>query len=209
MSGFVETVFGGYATGFVLSLMLGTVFFILLRNSVQYGFRSGLLVATGVILSDVLMIAVAVGSHGVSIWLSQENVKTVVVLIAGNVLLFLGIYLFFFSGQNEQKKVLDWSGSKRGVFFISQGFSLNIINPVNFFGWIAISTMLTVKYDYSLVQKIVFFVSSLAANFINELLITYFARKIKPLATPTNIKRINQISGLVFFIAGIKLLFFP
>ena len=39
--------------------MLGTVFFCLIQNSIDNGFKSGYFIATGVIVSDLLLIVVS------------------------------------------------------------------------------------------------------------------------------------------------------
>ena len=54
-----EILMYGFLTGMVMSVMLGTVFFALVQNSIDYGFRTGIFIALGVIASDLLLITLS------------------------------------------------------------------------------------------------------------------------------------------------------
>jgi len=49
----------GFLTGMVMSMMLGTVFFALVQNSIDNGFRTGVFISMGVITSDIILIALS------------------------------------------------------------------------------------------------------------------------------------------------------
>ena len=53
----INCIWQGLATGFVLSMMLGTVFFALIRNSISFGYTTGVWIALGVILCDSMLIS--------------------------------------------------------------------------------------------------------------------------------------------------------
>ena len=52
-------IFYGFLVGFMLCLTLGTVFFALIQNSVEHGYKSGFSIALGVIISDSILIFIA------------------------------------------------------------------------------------------------------------------------------------------------------
>ena len=54
-----ELILKGIVTGFVLSIMIGPVFFVLLETSIRRGVRSALAVDLGVLISDVIYILIA------------------------------------------------------------------------------------------------------------------------------------------------------
>jgi threonine/homoserine/homoserine lactone efflux protein len=54
-----EIVLYGFLTGMVMSIMLGTVFFALVQNSIDYGFKMGVFISIGVITSDILLISLS------------------------------------------------------------------------------------------------------------------------------------------------------
>ena len=78
-----NVVWEGFVTGMALSLMLGTVFFSLLRNSLQYGYKSGFFIASGVILCDVIFISLALLSEGFAIFRWLQTQFTLVSIING------------------------------------------------------------------------------------------------------------------------------
>ena len=51
----------GFSYGIGLSLMLGTVFFALIKFGLSNGYKAGLAIAAGVIASDILFILLAFG----------------------------------------------------------------------------------------------------------------------------------------------------
>jgi threonine/homoserine/homoserine lactone efflux protein len=55
----LDIILYGLITGMLMSIMLGTVFFALVQNSIDHGFRTGVFIAIGVISSDVLLISLS------------------------------------------------------------------------------------------------------------------------------------------------------
>ncbi len=198
-----NVIWEGLLMGVALSLMLGTVFFALLRNSIQYGHKTGVYIASGVIVCDILFIALGLLSHGFALFL--KTYQTSVSIVGGIILIIMGIFMIVKAHPKmvEGKLISEKSKSKWYYFF--HGFLLNLVNPVNFFSWLTISTMLTVRFNYTITDKLYFFAASLVSIFFVELLIAFGASKIKRLITPQVLKRINQVSGLIFIGIGVKL----
>lgn len=197
-----NAIWQGLLVGMGLSLMLGTVFFSLIQNSISYGERTGVYIALGVIACDIIFISLAILSVGFAKFLSEY--EKAVSIAGGSILVVMGAYSYIKAGANKHGR--DFSGKPNSAtYYFINGFLLNAVNPVNFFSWLAISSMLTVKYHYEFNNKVIFFISSLCSIFLVEVLIAYFASKVKVMATPLVIKRINQFSGIVFIIFGLKL----
>jgi threonine/homoserine/homoserine lactone efflux protein len=55
----LEDIQAAIPMGFLLSFVIGPVFFVLLETSATKGFRAGLLFDLGVIFADVLFLAIA------------------------------------------------------------------------------------------------------------------------------------------------------
>lgn len=197
-----NAVWQGLLVGMGLSLMLGTVFFSLIQNSISYGARTGIYISLGVIICDVIFISLALLSVGFAKFLAEY--ENAVSIGGGSILVIMGASAYVKAGANKQGKDFSSKPNSATYYFIN-GFLLNAVNPVNFFSWLAISSMLTVRYHYELNDKVVFFASSLCSIFLVEILIAYFASRVKVMATPLVIKRINQFSGIVFVIFGLKL----
>lgn len=199
----INCIWQGLATGFVLSMMLGTVFFALIRNSISFGYKTGIWIATGVILCDIMFISLALLSQPFAVFLSKY--KNEISIGGGVILMVMGLLMFFKSEPELQEGKAFGQGSK--WYYIGNGFLLNVVNPVNFFSWLGISSFLTIKYQYGINDKIIFFAASLLSIFLAEFGIAFFASKLSRWISQRALKRINQISGLVFLLVGIKLSF--
>ncbi len=193
----------GFITGIVLSLMLGTVFFALIRNSISFGYKVGIYIALGVILSDIIFISLALLSHGFAVFLKKHELW--ISIGGGIVLIIMGIAMFLNSKPKLQEGKHFDKAVNSNFYFISSGFLINVLNPVNFFSWLTISSMLTVKYNYDIPDKIVFFIASLLSIFIVEIGISFSAHKIKKHLSEKTFVLINKISGTIFILFGLKL----
>ena len=111
--------------GVILGFGFGTVFFALIQNSIKHGFRKGLDIATGVVLSDILIISLILfGSQ----YLDEiDRYKDVIKYSGGILLIGLGIYQFV-----PQKPRMDKNGEvvSACIFVLSFKFT----NKDNFFG---------------------------------------------------------------------------
>ncbi|KOY87011.1 hypothetical protein AD998_13440 [bacterium 336/3] len=191
----------GFGTGIVLSLMLGTVFFALIQNSVDYGYKSGVLIALGVIFSDVLFISGAL--LGTSFLPTIPNLSFYTSLVGGGLLIALGLVSVF---KKEPKIAYPKTKFGNIIYYFTTGFLLNVLNPVNFFFWVAIAAKLTSE-NYTQTERVLFFVGCLLAIFSTEVGISFSASKLRKLFTAKVLRNINVVSGVVFVGFGIKLLY--
>lgn len=191
----------GLMTGLILSLMLGTVFFSLIRNSIIYGHKTGIYIALGVVICDIIFITLALLSQPFADFL---NLYKRPISIGGGILLtIMGIWMLIQSNPKikEGKELQEGNA----IYYIGNGFLLNALNPVNFFSWLVVSSYLTIEYDYTLTDKSIFFTACLISIFIAEVGIAASASKLRKWVTPNVLKRINQVSALVFVGFGLKL----
>ena len=198
----IDAILSGFGTGIVLSLMLGTVFFALIQNSVDFGYKSGIFIALGVIISDVFFIAAAM--LGTSYLPDMPQMPFYSSLVGGSLLITLGLVSFF---KKNPKLVYPKTKFGNLMYYFSTGFLLNVLNPVNFFFWAAIIAYLRTEKLFPLSEQIIFFVACLAAIFSTEVAISYFASRLRKFFTSLVLRRINQVSGLIFIGFGIKLLY--
>lgn len=200
----VNCILQGLLTGVILSLMLGTVFFSLIKNSLNSGYKTGIYIASGVVLCDIIFIALAILSTEFAKFL--KNNQNTISILGGLVLIIMGIIMFIKSKPKPDDGKIFKSTSKSALYFIGNGFLLNVVNPVNFFSWLAISSILRVKLNYQINDQIIYFSACLFSIFSVEVAIAYFASLLKKWMTDKIVQRINQISGLVFIGVGIKLM---
>jgi L-lysine exporter family protein LysE/ArgO len=200
---FIIPLSSGLLAGCVLGFGFGTVFFALIQNSINYGYRKGLDIATGVVLSDIFIISIILfGSQYVD---EIDKYKNVIKYTGGILLIALGVYQFFPQkpSYNEKGEVI----SKGRFFFISKGFLLNFMNPVNFLAWLAIQTYLKGVDSYTTMQSIYFFLGAILSIFIIEVLISVLANYIGKRLSNRVIHIVNYTSGYIFILLGVILIF--
>ncbi len=189
--------------GVILGFGFGTVFFALIQNSIKHGFRKGLDIATGVVLSDILIISLILfGSQ----YLDEiDRYKDVIKYSGGILLIGLGIYQFV-----PQKPRMDKNGEvigKASYLYITKGFFLNFMNPINFVAWLTIQIQLKGVYMYNAMQSIYFFTGSIIAIFTIEVILSKMAHHIGKKLSERVIKVVNYTAGYIFIIIGIVLIF--
>lgn len=197
-----EIVLYGFLTGMVMSIMLGTVFFALVQNSIDHGFKTGVLISLGVITSDILLISLS--------WFNAELIPEgsttdwVVRLCGASFLLFYGFSNLF------KKEIVAFPKTKKMQVakFVSMGFLLNVLNPGNYIGWLAITTQLQTVAKYSMSEAAFYFVGALSAIFMMECLISWGASFLKPYITARFLRLVNRLVGVLFIGFAIALFFY-
>ncbi len=195
--------FSGIGAGVILGFGFGTIFFALIQNSISHGFKKGFDIAIGVVLSDILLLSIILfGSHYID---EIEKYKEAIKYSGGILLVALGIYQFF-----PQKNEIDKNGEivkKSHFFFISKGFVLNFMNPVNFLTWLAIQTYLKGVNAYTTVESIYFFIGAMLSIFGIEVALSILANYIGKKLSERVLLAINYTAGYIYIILGVILIF--
>jgi L-lysine exporter family protein LysE/ArgO len=200
--GWLMSFMSGLGTGFVLSLMLGTVFFALINNSVNYGYKTGWSMAVGVLMSDIIFIAICV--FGIEHIKKLRTFDTEIGLIGGALVVVLGLYQVL--NHKPSTRIREFSKTGSITFFISQGFLLNTLNPFNLVSWLAINTYVVSVYRFTLGKLILFFCGCLVAVGIAELLISFYSGLLSRKLTPIFLEQINRWTGWLFVVLGLWLI---
>ena len=116
----------GYLVGLGLILLIGPVFFTLLQSTLQYDYKSGLAVALGIFVSDVICVLLC--SLGVAPLLEQSHNQLIFSCLGA-------IMLFGFGLTFLLKPVLDFKTTLKlkatdYVSFFAKGFLVNFVNQV-------------------------------------------------------------------------------
>jgi threonine/homoserine/homoserine lactone efflux protein len=194
----------GLPVGFAFSFALGPIFFSLIKTSLEYGFRAAVSIALGVIVADLILLGIAYG--GVETFLPKNNVDVTfwVQLLGGLLLLGLGMSTMLKKGVYTEGSPL--MHERRFFKHFSLGFFINIVNPANFFEWMGAASVLKTKYQFETFENISFFVGALLAVFLTELMVAYFAMRLRKILNNRVIYWINLVTGGVFLGFGLWLL---
>jgi threonine/homoserine/homoserine lactone efflux protein len=207
-----------FSIGFLLSVMVGPIFFLLLETSITKGFRSALALDFGVLISDIIYVLIAV--------MFVEQIKG---LIAGNKLMFsiIGGAIFVVYGiislfkkvtllDTQKLEGIDaspetsrqQSNTKDYVFLGLKGFVLNFANPMVIFYWVSVASVANnaVPDENSTTWAFVFLGVVLLTFFSVDVLKIIAAKKIRPLVNQTLLNGLNRLIGIVFTLFGIFLI---
>ena len=198
----IDPVIYGVSYGLVLAIMLGPVFFTLLQTSLHEGFKAGVHLAIGVLISDATLISICYFFASQLNMLGQYRVT--MGWVGGILMIGFGIFNFF-----RKVKVKEVDDDKKTVHakFMLNGFLLNIINPAVLLFWIGVVSVISVKEHYTKSHEMIFFGSLLGTVFLTDLLKSYIANRIKNLLKPEVMTWINRIIGLVLVGFGFHMIY--
>lgn len=207
----LDLILKGLVTGFVLSIMIGPVFFILLETSIRRGVRAAIAFDAGVLVSDIIYILIAsVFYYEVQDLAGGKN-NEIAKVIGGILFLIYGVYTFF---KKLKKTTLDDDGNvihnqKDYLFLFLKGFLLNFANPMVIFYWFSVMTLAIKKTHVANGESapILFFIGIILVTFFSiDLLKIVGAKRLRPLVTDNLLKALNHLIGIVFIGFGIFLL---
>ena len=196
--------------GFLLSVMMGPVFFILIETSIRRGFRAAVAFDLGVLFSDAIYILFAkVFIAEVAVIDTSAN-KTLFAFIGGGLFILYGIYNFFKKyhiTENQNTEALEVE-KKDYLKLFFKGFILNFANPLVIFYWFSVITLAdqSVGSESGDVKMFIFLGVVLLTFFLFDLLKIFGAKQLKPLMTPYLFKQMNRLIGIVFFFFGLFLI---
>ncbi len=200
--------------GLFLALVvnMGPAFITLVQTSLHRGFRSAAWFATGVILNDVMVVALCILTS-VQVVMRTGFEAALACIGAGVILLLFGI--FTYRKKVEQRKERDEYIEKRTnevlkqqddkpawIVFLAKGFVLNILNPFVWIFWFSAVAIVAGNMGGNKVSTIVFFAIILGTTYTIELLKAWGAAKLKRFLTPERTTIINRIAGVLLILCG-------
>jgi threonine/homoserine/homoserine lactone efflux protein len=194
--------------GFLLSFMIGPVFFVLLETSVVKGFRAAVVFDLGVVVADIVFILIAFFSSYRLIQSIKDD--PALFIFGGLVMLTYGI-ISFVKNKKESKKSLDEIDPKELAktnyfsLFI-KGFFLNFINIGVLGFWLAILITIGPQLELQTSRMITFFSTLIVSYFITDIFKILLAKQLRNKLNPKNILLIKKFISIVLIICGVVLL---
>jgi threonine/homoserine/homoserine lactone efflux protein len=200
--------------GFLLSVMVGPVFFVLLETSITKGIRAALALDIGVFISDILYILFALSFvDQISSINSGEN-KLIFGFIGGSIFIIYGTFYFFkkskmvdltLEAENTSKEV--GAAPKDYLLLGLKGFILNIANPAVIFYWLSILSLAAQSVPDNTKNPntwILLFISILLGTYFSiDVLKVFTAKRLRTLVNQNLLNALNILIGLIFFLTGI------
>ncbi|MFM2223972.1 MAG: hypothetical protein RJA07_174 [Bacteroidota bacterium] len=192
--------FNGLLIGMSMVIFVGPVFFLLLTSSLSGGWKAGLAVALGIIISD--LICVSLVSIGLAPLLSSpQNLKY---LGIGSGVVLIGLGIKYLLKKNVQ---LPISAEKKGRFimhYFSKGFLINFINPFVWLVWLGI-----IKYAESKTNQhlSIYVTGVLLGIFATDVAKVFVANWINRWLDIAKLNKMYKLIGAILIGFGIKMLF--
>ena len=200
---------GPLIEGIILGLTLaiffgfGPALFALLQTTIHRGFLSGLLLAIGIFLSDMVLVALCF-LGAIQIISKPEN-NLAFGIISGLVLIIFGLVTYTRKVQLEESEEENiktpWFGT-----YILKGFFLNIANPFVWIFWMGVVVGMTANYEANVESRFVFFSATLLTVLSTDILKCFASYKIKGFLTPIIMLWINRVAGIGLVLFGLFLI---
>lgn len=206
-----DLILKGIITGFVLSIMIGPVFFILLETSIRKGVRAAISFDIGVILSDLIYILIAYVFYSEVENLAEGKNSEIAKVIGGGLFVIYGLVTFF---KKPKDPTTDNDGNvvqnqKDYWLLFLKGFLLNFANPLVIFYWFSIMTLASEKTTMANGEEapiLLLLGIIMTTFFLFDILKILGAKQLRPLMTKSLLKALNQLIGIVFIGFGTFLL---
>ncbi len=190
--------------GFLLSFMIGPVFFVLLETSAIKGFRAALSFNIGVIIADTLFIVAAYFSS----YQLLENLSNQpgLYVFGGAILLVYGVTTFFKQGAKNMIKAPIRATKGDYLGLLVKGFLLNFINIGVLVFWLGVIIIVGPSLNNEPVRIRVFFGTMLGAYFVMDLFKILLAKQLKRKLTYERIRLVKKGIGIILVICGVVLI---
>lgn len=191
--------------GFFLAFMIGPVFFVLIETSVTKGFRAAVAFDAGVIIADIIFIALAYFSS----FQLLENLSNQpgLYVFGGTILAVYGLIIFLKKpNRNDLKAQLSNTFKVNYIELFIKGFLLNFINVGVLIFWLGIIIVTGPSLENDINRFYVFFGSLILAYFITDLFKIVLAKQLKKQLTPVIILKIKKLLGIILIICGLVLI---
>jgi threonine/homoserine/homoserine lactone efflux protein len=203
----IEIVLKGIASGILLALLIGPVFFTIIQTSIERGFRSGFFVALGVSVSDTLYIFLSY--LGLSQVFNNATFQTALTYGGGAMLLGFGGYYLFVKSKRMMNYSLTNIPERSPFRLAAKGFIINGLSPMVLIFWIGTVGIATSELGYSNSRDaIVFFASIIITVFTTDICKAKLADKLRSLITPRLVRILNIVLGIVLVIFGCRLIIY-
>jgi threonine/homoserine/homoserine lactone efflux protein len=200
--------------GFLLSVMVGPVFFVLLETSITKGIRAALALDIGVFISDVLYIMFALSFVDQITSINSGENKLIFGFIGGSIFIIYGTFYFFkkskmvdltLEAENTSKEVA--AAPKDYLLLGLKGFILNIANPAVIFYWLSILSLAAQSVPDNTKNPntwILLFLSILLGTYFGfDILKVFAAKRLRTLVNQNLLNALNILIGLIFLLTGI------
>ena len=199
-------IFEGVKFGVVLAFLVGPVFFTLLQTSAERGFRTGLIMALGISLSDVLYVLICY--FGLAQFIQDPEFHQPMAYTGGGILIAFGLYHLLIKAWRGSAQAATPVAEKAQYRYFVKGFLINGLSPTVPLFWIGTISLASIDLGYIKGYEMLLFFSSLLFTVLaTDIAKAYLAGKLRGFMNTRVLRTINIVLGIGLIGFGIKLIF--
>ncbi|HAL66004.1 MAG: Homoserine/Threonine efflux protein [Bacteroidetes bacterium 38_7] len=192
------SIFSGISFGLIAGISIGPTFFLILEHTITRSRTQGFLSAAGVILSDILIFALA--GIGLAQFIEQDNILFYFGLGGSIMLMIIGLSLLI----NMKKHHLPLSHKYSSLPFL-QCFLVNTLNPFNWLYWIMAQGVILASGSIKVSFNFVIFLSVFLTETVLMALKVFLAQNLRRIIQGKWEKILNVIVSAVLIASGLFL----
>jgi threonine/homoserine/homoserine lactone efflux protein len=191
----------------LLTFSFGPAFFALINTGIKHGYKTGSLLAIGVVASDLLLclIIIFLVDLGATNLIHDEKNQRFMGILAGVILIVFGSF-YFKRPVKKTDDAIEVKTPSAGVMLL-KGFFLNSLNPAVWLLWLGNVTAVSKSLNYSIVNMLIYFGITLGIVLLVELGKVSAAGKLKQLLTDKIMHNINILTGVMLVGFGLLLVY--
>jgi threonine/homoserine/homoserine lactone efflux protein len=194
----------GLGYGVATVVLIGPVFFTLLKAALDHGVRGGVAVASGIIISDVLIVSIC-STSAFHLFKSSHAYSSYLGFAAALVLIVVGTRYLLAARKMKPVHTKPTGRALLGQF--TAGFLVNFVNPFVFIIWIALSLHAVQTYGEGW-GKWLFLVGVLSGIFATDLLKASFAPRLRGFLNPQRLQWVHAGIGIILFVFALRVLYY-
>lgn len=194
----------GVSMGLLLSAIVGPVFFTLIQNSMEHGFRYAAMLAFGILLSDSVYVVLTF--FGIKFLADTTYFELVLGYVGGLILIGFGISSLLKRQASRPNTGGITIPAKRKRTAFAKGFGVNGINPFVLLFWISIASLVSLKPGWSEGMFVSYYLGILLTVFCIDLMKAFIAKQLSSLMKPSLMRILNRAVGLVMILFGSRLI---
>lgn len=190
----------GILMGLTIAISLGPGFFAIFHTSVSKGFKAGIVIATGILISDLVLIVLSY--FGLESLISKQQL--IWFGIAGGLILFISGMVTLFRKPvsiDNSSEFAPVANSKNHLLLL-QGFILNISNPLNLFFWLGVLGFAGNTFGINSRDFFIFMCGLILTAFTADLFKSFLAGFLTQVLNTKYIAILHKVTGIVFLLAG-------
>ena len=201
----IEDIQAAIPLGFFLAFMIGPVFFMLIETSITKGVRAAIAFDVGVIIADVIFIAIAY----LSSFQLLENLSNLpgLYIFGGTILSVYGLIIHI-KKPNEKEIENEINNTTKANYLqlFVKGFLLNFINIGVLVFWLGIVVVTGPSLENDINRFVVFFSALMITYFLTDLIKIILAKQLKKKLTPKIIIKTKKFLGVLLVVCGLILI---